>query len=106
MLLHRLKALAVMAALVGLLGLGAGLRPRQALAERPALPAAAAKPAPEDKGQGQVETLRQLEAVKWNLLRVDVRKRTLHIADTHTPSARGGRTLPRSCSLRQVPSSP
>jgi RNA polymerase sigma factor (sigma-70 family) len=86
MLLHRLKALAVVAALVGLLPLGAGLRPRQALAERPALPAAAAKRAP---AEGQVETLRQLEAVKWNLLRVDVGKRTLHIADTHAERSWG-----------------
>ena len=30
----------------------------------------------------QTETLRQLEAVKWILLRVEVQKRTLHIADT------------------------
>jgi hypothetical protein len=36
-----------------------------------------------------VETLRQLEAVKWNLLRVDVGKRTLHIADTHAERSWG-----------------
>jgi RNA polymerase sigma factor (sigma-70 family) len=91
MLLHRLKALTVVAALVGLLGLGAGLRPLQALAERQAVPAAAAERAPEGKGpaEGQVETLRQLEAVKWNLLRVDVGKRTLHIADTHAERSWG-----------------
>ncbi|HEV3445308.1 MAG TPA: sigma-70 family RNA polymerase sigma factor [Gemmataceae bacterium] len=92
MLLHRLKALALVAALVGLLALGAGLRPRQALAARPAPPpAAAAKRAPEDKGSTDrhMETLRQLEAVKWNLLRVDVGKRTLHIADTHAERSWG-----------------
>jgi RNA polymerase sigma factor (sigma-70 family) len=92
MLLHRLKSLAVVVALVGLLALGAGLRPRQALAEKPALSAdAGARHAPNDRepAEEQVETLRQLEAVKWNLLRVDFGKRTLHVADTHAESSWG-----------------
>jgi RNA polymerase sigma factor (sigma-70 family) len=85
MLLNRLKALVVLGAVaVGLLALGAGLGQRRVLAEKPALPArAAAKLAAREKGPAEVqkETLRQLEAVKWNLLRVEVGKRTLHIAD-------------------------
>src|SRR5260370_40675108 len=86
MLLNRLKPIGgVLVVMVGLLALGAGLRPRWALAEKPP---AAQKPAPEEKGpaKGQADVLRQLEGVEWNLLRVEFAQRTLHIADV--PAAR------------------
>jgi RNA polymerase sigma factor (sigma-70 family) len=91
MSLHRVKAF-VVAVFVGLVVLGPGLRPYEALAERPAPPpttVALREADVKDSTKAQVETLRQLEAVKWNLLRVDVGKRTLHIADTHAERSWG-----------------
>jgi RNA polymerase sigma factor (sigma-70 family) len=91
MLLTRLKALVVVVAL-GLLALGVGLGQRRVQAERPAAPAGAGeKPAPRARGpaEGDTATLRRLEAVRWQLLRVEVGKRTLHIADV--PAARAWR---------------
>jgi hypothetical protein len=72
--------------MVGLLALGAMTLP--ALAGKPEPPAKTEKHALENwiNADAQADTLRQLEKVKWELLRVDREKRTLHISDT--PAAR------------------
>jgi RNA polymerase sigma factor (sigma-70 family) len=85
MSLHCCKTLIVIVALVCLVGSGAvpRLTERAALAGRPAALASAAERTAQEKGPAPVpaETLRQLEGLRWYLLRGEAARRTLHIAE-------------------------
>ncbi len=83
MLLNRLKTLAVVLGVLGLLALGAGFLPHAVRAEKvsPAATTFWSIPVEKAPAESQEGILRELETVRWSLLHVDTDRRTLHVSD-------------------------